>query len=45
MHFVAAFIAFGASVSLVDATPTFGHGKDNCGHKLFWWKEKGCCLP
>ncbi|KAF8746498.1 hypothetical protein RHS02_00923, partial [Rhizoctonia solani] len=45
MHFATALLAFSASTLLVEATPTFGHGKDTCGHKLFWWKQKGCCLP
>ncbi|CAE6464049.1 unnamed protein product [Rhizoctonia solani] len=45
MHFVAVLVTLGTSVSLVDVTPAFGTGKDACGHKSFWWKEKGCCLP
>ncbi|KAF8754996.1 hypothetical protein RHS01_05714 [Rhizoctonia solani] len=32
MHFATALLAFSASTLLVEATPTFGHGKETCGH-------------
>jgi hypothetical protein len=46
MHIAVVFAILGASASLVDATPTFGSlGVGICALKMFWWKEKGWCLP